>query len=96
LSKFNQALLGKWLWWPASERDAIWHLEVEAKYSCLNGGWCTKEVEGPFGVGVRRHIRRGWGAFLKFIIFEVKDGYKIKFYLSLSSEYSMKRSTRTL
>jgi len=75
LSKFNQALLGKWLWRLATERDVLWRLEVEAKYGCLNGGWCTtKEVEGPFGVGVLRHIRRGWGAFLKFIIFEVGDG----------------------
>jgi hypothetical protein len=51
LYKFNQALVGKWLWRFATERDAFWCLVVEAKYGCLNGGWCTKEVEGPFGVG---------------------------------------------
>jgi hypothetical protein len=52
LSKFNQALLGKWLWWFAMERDALVRLVVEGKYGCLNGGWCTKEVKGTFGVRV--------------------------------------------
>jgi hypothetical protein len=38
--------------------DVLWHLVEEAKYGYLNGGWCTKEVDGPFGVGVWKHIRR--------------------------------------
>jgi hypothetical protein len=77
LCKFNQVLLGKWLWQFA---EAFWHLVVEAKYDCLNGRWCTKEVEGPSGVGVWKQIRRGWGIFSRFIRFEVEDGSQISFW----------------
>jgi hypothetical protein len=31
---------------------ALWRLVVEAKYDSMSRGWCTKEVEGPYGVGV--------------------------------------------
>jgi hypothetical protein len=53
---------------------------VEAKYGCLNGGWCSKEVEGPFGVGVWKHIRRGWGVFSSYLSFDVGDGSLISFW----------------
>uniref|UniRef100_A0A2N9FD14 Splicing factor YJU2 n=1 Tax=Fagus sylvatica TaxID=28930 RepID=A0A2N9FD14_FAGSY len=49
LRRFNQALLGKWLWRYGIERDALWRRVVEAKYESLWGGWCSKEV----GNGVR-------------------------------------------
>jgi hypothetical protein len=55
-------------------------LVLEAKYDSLSGGWCSKEVEGIFGVGVWKHIRRGWGVFSRYIIYEVGDGSKIHFW----------------
>jgi hypothetical protein len=45
LIQFNQALLGKWLWRFATEREASWRKLVEAKYDVMRGGWCSKEVE---------------------------------------------------
>jgi len=78
LSKFNQILLGKWLWSFATKREAFWCLVVEAKNGCLNGGLSTKEVEGLFG-GVWKHIRRGWRVFSRFIRFQVGDGSQISF-----------------
>ena len=39
LRSFNLALLGKWLWRYAMEREAYWRLVVEVKHGCLNGGW---------------------------------------------------------
>ena len=39
LRSFNKALLGTWLWWYGSERDALWRLVVDAKYESLWGGW---------------------------------------------------------
>jgi hypothetical protein len=54
LIQFNQALLGKWLWCFGMERDALWRLVVEAKYDSLWEGWCSIEVVGSFGVGVRK------------------------------------------
>jgi hypothetical protein len=38
LRSFNKALLGKWLWWYGSERDALWRLVVDAKYGSSWGG----------------------------------------------------------
>ena len=53
---------------------------VEAKYGCMNGVWCTKVVEGPYGVGMWKHIRRGWEVFSKFINFRVGNGSNIRFW----------------
>jgi hypothetical protein len=80
LRRFNQALLGKWLWRYATEREAYWRKVVEIKYGSMEGDWCTKQVERPFGVGVWKHIRRGWELFSKFIRFEVGDGTRIRFW----------------
>jgi hypothetical protein len=46
----------------------------------MEGDWCTKQVERPFGVGDWKHIRRGWELFSKFIRFEVGDGTRIRFW----------------
>jgi hypothetical protein len=46
LVKFNQALMGKWLWRYATEREALWRKLVHIKYDSHMGGWCSKEVGG--------------------------------------------------
>jgi hypothetical protein len=55
--KFNKALLEKWLWRYANESEALWCKVIEEKYEEQDGGWCSKEVSGPFGVGLWKHIR---------------------------------------
>jgi hypothetical protein len=80
LLTFNLALLGRWLWRYAMEREAYWRLVVEVKHECMNGGWCTKAVEGPYGVGVWKYIWRGWKVFSGFISFGVGDGSHIRFW----------------
>jgi hypothetical protein len=64
LRRFNQALLGKWLWCFAMERDALWRKVVEVKYGSMVGGWCTNQVMRSYGVGVWKHIRKGWECLL--------------------------------
>jgi hypothetical protein len=49
--RFNRALMGKWLWRFALEKDAHWRKVVAIKYGSMRGGWCSKEVGGSFGVG---------------------------------------------
>jgi hypothetical protein len=62
------------------ESEAYWRLVVEVKHGCMNGSWCTKVVEGPYGVGLWKHIQKGWGVFLRFISFGVGDGSHIRFW----------------
>jgi hypothetical protein len=44
------------------------------------GGWYSKEVVGPFAVGVWKYIRRGWKFFSKVVRYEVGDGSKFMFW----------------
>jgi hypothetical protein len=39
-----------------------------------------KEALGTYGVGVQKHIRRGWDTFSKFVWFEVGMGSKVRFW----------------
>lgn len=64
---FNQALLGKWLWRYAKERDALWSKVIDIKYGILWGGWCVYVVRGPYGVCLWKHIRDGWENFISFV-----------------------------
>jgi len=53
---------------------------VDIKYGSTRGGWCSKEVGDPFGVGVWKHIRRGWDAFAAHVRYEVGDGSRELFW----------------
>jgi hypothetical protein len=78
--KFNKALLGKWLWRYANESEALWCKVIKEKHEEQDGGWCSKEASGPFGVGLWKHIRRGWDLFARNVRFEVGVGSKILFW----------------
>ena len=57
LRKFNEALLGKWLWRFGTEREALWRKVVVTKYGILAGGWMSNIPTGPHGVGLWKLIR---------------------------------------
>jgi hypothetical protein len=42
LRRFNEALLGKWLWRFGVEREAFWRKIIMVKYGSLEGGWVSK------------------------------------------------------
>jgi hypothetical protein len=63
LIQFNRALLGKWMWRFAKEREVLWRSVIEVKYGSLRGGWCSSEVVGSYDVSVWKYIRRGWDNF---------------------------------
>jgi hypothetical protein len=46
------------------DMDAFLRKVVDIKCGSMRGGWCSKEVRGPYGVGVWKCMRRGWDAFL--------------------------------
>uniref|UniRef100_A0A2N9HB65 Reverse transcriptase domain-containing protein n=1 Tax=Fagus sylvatica TaxID=28930 RepID=A0A2N9HB65_FAGSY len=51
---FNQALLGKWLWRFANERNAYWRQVIVCKYGCDRDGWHLKEAGDSFRFWVDR------------------------------------------
>ncbi|KAG2695985.1 hypothetical protein I3760_07G037500 [Carya illinoinensis] len=67
LRVFNRASLGKWLWRYAIEPESLRKMVIEKKYGALWGDWCSREVRGAYGVGLWKHIRRGWGVFNRFV-----------------------------
>jgi hypothetical protein len=53
---------------------------IDIKFESLRGGWFSKEVLGTFGVGVWKHIWRGWDKFRNFLCFEVAVGSHVSFW----------------
>ena len=80
LSLFNKALLGKWSWRFAKERDPLWKRVIIGKYGVQEATWCTKEVRGRFGVGVWKAIRNGWDVFKANTRLKVGSGIRVKFW----------------
>ncbi|RVW47703.1 hypothetical protein CK203_107043 [Vitis vinifera] len=54
----NKALLGKWVWRYAYEKDNLWKTAIGVKYGQEGCGWRTKEVCGPYGVGLWKEIMK--------------------------------------
>jgi hypothetical protein len=78
--KFNQALLGKWLWRYAHEEGAWWRSVLEAKYGSSRGGWRTCDISEPHGVGLWKFICMGWQNFQRHFIFDPGIGSRISFW----------------
>jgi hypothetical protein len=77
---FNQALLGKWLWRFAHEREALWRSVVDAKYGSTWVGWCSLNPHGSHGVGLWKNIRKGWSLFNSHTRFILGNGSRIRFW----------------
>ena len=52
LALLNKALLGKWIWRFACDKDNLWKQVIMAKYRQEGHGWRAKRAYGAFGVGV--------------------------------------------
>ena len=62
------------------ERAALWRQVIEVKYDSEWGGWCTRPVNGPYGVGLWKYISRGWPSFSRHILYDIGDGSRVKFW----------------
>ncbi|RVW59217.1 hypothetical protein CK203_111090 [Vitis vinifera] len=49
LDLLNKALLGKWIWRFAHEKDNLWKKVILVKYGQEGFGWRTNEASGTFG-----------------------------------------------
>ncbi len=54
-----------------------------SRYSSSHGGWTTREVIGPYGISLWKHIWNEWGSFARQLHFEVGDGTKTKFWTDI-------------
>ena len=55
----------------ASDRVEIWFYV---------GGWCSRPVNGPYGIGLWKFISQGWSSFSSHILFDIGDGSRVKFW----------------
>lgn len=46
------------------EIGALWRVVVDTKYGSSWDGWCSNEIYGSYGMGLKKNIRREWGSFL--------------------------------
>jgi hypothetical protein len=80
LRRFNQALLGKWLWRFAHEEGAWWRSVLVAKYGSVWGGWHTGAISSSHGVGLWKYICMGWQNFKRHTRFDPGEGSRIRFW----------------
>ena len=80
LHNLNKALLGKWLWRFANERNSLWQRTIRSKFGESQGGWCSGEVRNSFGTGLWKEIRKGWDMVRLNAKFVVGNGSRISFW----------------
>ena len=79
----NKALLGKWIWRFASDKETLWKHVLEAKYGQEGHGWRTKKAVGACGVGVWKEILKEAGWCWDNLVFKVGKGNKIRFWTDM-------------
>ena len=76
----NQALLCKWCWRFANERDSLWRMVISTKFGEEAGGWHTRNIRGGFGTGVWKDIRKVWLIFSQNAIPSLGNGRRLGFW----------------
>ena len=76
----NKALLGKWIWRFAFEKEILWRKVIGVKYGHVGFGWRTKKARGTFGVGVWKDILKESYWCWDNIEFKVGKGTKVNFW----------------
>ena len=79
LALLNKALLCKWSWHFAVEREALWRQVICAKYGEEEGGWRSCVVRGSFGVGLWKAIRRVWDVIGDNMVYSVRNDRGLDF-----------------
>ncbi|RVW89101.1 putative ribonuclease H protein [Vitis vinifera] len=80
LTTLNRALLCKWNWRFANEREALWRQVIGRKFGEEQGGWYTREVREGFGVGLWKEIRKEGALLQNKVVFSVGNGRRVKFW----------------
>ena len=80
LALMNSALLCKWNWRYANEREALWRRVINLKYGEEEGGWRTREVNGRNGVGLWKAITKKWLLLDGRLAYHVGNGQRVRFW----------------
>ena len=46
----------------------------------VHGVTGTRQVNGPYGIGLWKNISRGWPSFSRCILYDIGDGFRVKFW----------------
>ncbi|KAJ9673913.1 hypothetical protein PVL29_023454 [Vitis rotundifolia] len=76
----NKALLGKWIWRFAFERDILWKKVIGVKYGQEGFGWRTNKACRTFRVGVWKEILKEANWCWDNMMFKVGKGTRISFW----------------
>ncbi|KAJ9676777.1 hypothetical protein PVL29_022006 [Vitis rotundifolia] len=80
LALMNKALLSKWNWRFANDREAFWKKVISQKYGVEEGDWCTRAVSERYGVGLWKAIRNEWLFLKSRLAYQVGNGRRVKFW----------------
>ena len=80
LALLNKALLCKWSWRFAVEREALWRQVICAKYGKEEGGWRSRVVRDNFGVGLWKAIKRCWDVLGDNLVHSVGNDRRVRFW----------------
>ena len=80
LALLNKALLGKWIWRFACDKDNLWKQVIMAKYEQEGHGWRTKKAYEALGVGVWKEILKEADWCWDNMVFIAGKGSKISFW----------------
>ena len=80
LSKMNKALLCKWCWRFANERDTLWRLVIRIKFGEKDGGWYTSDIRGGYGTGLWKDIKKEWLIFSQNTTSYLGNGRRLGFW----------------
>ena len=79
-SILNKALLAKWNWRFAIEREALWNQVIRGKYGKDKGDWCSREVRQAHGMGLWKGIRMDWELVSDRMVFIAGNERRVRFW----------------
>ncbi|KAJ9702452.1 hypothetical protein PVL29_004269 [Vitis rotundifolia] len=80
LAMLNKALLGKWIWRYACDKDNLWKQVIKVKYGQEDFGWRPEKANGAVGVGVWKEIWKESDWCWNNMTFRVGKGNTIRFW----------------
>ena len=83
LALLNKALLGKWIWRYACDKDNLWKQVITTKYGQEDLGWRPKKANGAVGIGVWKESLKESDWCLDNLVILAGKGTKIRFWTDI-------------